>query len=445
MLKLAEQFKKTYISVTEFIDSWEKEIYELTNLDYFSYLLINELASGIENDFFKKRNQHTQISISADEISTLSFNIADGLQGFFEKNCFDTCKLGCPLKLDDILDNKNSITPYTEFSTSDSSDNSNQTKEQCLSSDILNYVILDSLLDFYNYELGIILTETDNDLLDLAEFNLNVIIQFVRLKGQRYLRTPQDNASAYFYDLIQSDESSWEIDDIDLHNSDEDEQDLEPWKIDYSSIEHVFEEFQNEYNVGEDTQPGMRLLEKFRDYLSDFLELKRIDDLTMDDIEEFFSVVLPHEMLSETEPCFDCVKGLFSKFLTYLEFTRNLYIQVPFEKFINKQMPEIIRTFKITNNYLKKYPFMDFLMSQDNTDSSLVEGFYEIHKNTHDQYVIKDIHLNTQLEPVDISRLKGSLIRITDIFHCHFVSKSGVWQIAHLEQVYPAVSKYYLY
>jgi hypothetical protein len=442
VLKLAEQFKKSYISVTEFIDSWEKEIYELTYLDYFSYLLINELASSIENDFFKKRNQHTQISISADEISTLSFNTADCLQGFFEKNCFDTCKLGCPFKLDDTLDNKNSIIPFNDYNTLGKSD---QTKEQCLSSDILNYVILDSLLDFYNYELGIILTENDNDLLDLAEFNLNVIIQFIRLKGQRYLKTPQENASAYFYDLIQSDENSWKIDDIDLNNSEEDEQEQEPWKVDYSSIENVFEEFESEYSINENKQQGMRLLKKFQDYLSDFLELKRIDDLTMDDIEEFYSVVLPHEMLSEDEPCFDCVKEIFSKFLTYLEFTRNLYIQIPFEKFINKQIPEIIRTFKITNNYLKKYPFMDFLMSSDNSDITLVEGFYEIHKNAHDQFVVKDIHLNTQLEPVNISRLKGSLIRTTDIFHCHFVNKSGIWQIAHLEQVYPAVSKYYLY
>ena len=150
-------------------------------------------------------------------------------------------------------------------------------------------------------------------------------------------------------------------------------------------------------------------------------------------------------MLSEDEPCFDSVRNIFSKFLTYLEFTRNLYIQIPFDKFVNKQIPEIIRTFKITNTYLKKYPFLDFLMSPDNNDATLVEGFYEIHRNSENQFILKDIHLNTQIEPVDISRLKGSVIRTSDIFHCHLINKTGVWQIAHLEQVYPAVSKYYLY
>ena len=61
---MAEQFKKTYVSVTEFIDSWEKEIYELTHLDYFSYLLINEMASGIENDFFPNYNREEQIFLN---------------------------------------------------------------------------------------------------------------------------------------------------------------------------------------------------------------------------------------------------------------------------------------------------------------------------------------------------------------------------------------------
>ena len=442
---MAEQFKKIYISVTEFIDSWEKEIYELTYIDYFSYLLINELASGMEKDFFKNRKHDDQISLSADEISTLSFNIADGLQGFFEKNCFGTCKFGCLLKLDEMMDKETQGSVQDKKPFVNISDGENQTKEQCLSSDILNYVILDSLLDYYNYELGIILTESDNDLLDFAEFNLNVIIQFIRFKGQRFLKTPQENASAYFYDLIQSDETDWSINDIELYNKDEEEQELESWKTDYSSIEHVFEEFFTEYNANNENLQDFRMLEKFRDYLSDFLELQKIDDLTMDDLEEFYSVVLPHEMLSEDEPCFDSVRNIFSKFLTYLEFTRNLYIQIPFDKFVNKQIPEIIRTFKITNTYLKNYPFLDFLMSPDNSDATLVEGFYEIYRNSENQFILKDIHLNTQIEPVDISRLKGSVIRTSDIFHCHLINKTGVWQIAHLEQVYPAVSKYYLY
>ena len=47
---MAEKFEKTYISVNEFIESWEKELYELNYLDYFIFLLINKLGFQIEHD-----------------------------------------------------------------------------------------------------------------------------------------------------------------------------------------------------------------------------------------------------------------------------------------------------------------------------------------------------------------------------------------------------------
>ena len=73
--ELAEKFQKTYISVHEFIHSWEKEIYELNNLDYFTYLLINNLGYQIEHEFFCKKNKFPYLDIEYDEISTLSFNL----------------------------------------------------------------------------------------------------------------------------------------------------------------------------------------------------------------------------------------------------------------------------------------------------------------------------------------------------------------------------------
>ncbi|MEJ2054790.1 MAG: hypothetical protein P8X42_12790 [Calditrichaceae bacterium] len=442
---MAEQFRKTYISVTEFIDSWEKEIYELNYLDYFSYLLINELASNIENEFFPKRNNNDQINLSADEISTVAFNITDGLQGFFEKNCFGTCNFGCPSRLDETLDKEN-INLNQRFNDSiEKNCKDYETKEHCLSSDILNYVILDSLLDFYNYELGIILTETDASLLDFAEFTLNVILQFIRVKGQYYLKSPQENASDYFNDLIKTDESDWKFNDFDFYNNEDDEQDNEPWKNSYSGIENVFEDYFEEYYKESGIAPEKDLLDKFKTYLLEFLELKNVEDITIDDLEEFFSVVLPHEMLAEDMPCFDNVRDIFSNFLTYLEFSRDMQLKIPYEKFIEKNMPEIIRTFRVTVNYQKKYPLIDYLLSGENYDTTLIEGFYEIDGKADGLFSLKDIHLNTEIKPVNINRLRGSILKTSDIFHCQLVNKSGIWYLAHLEQVYPSVSKYYLY
>ena len=74
---MAERFQKTYISVQEFISSWDKEIYELNNLDYFTFLLINNIGYRIEHDFFNQQNKDPNLQIDPEEIGTLSFNIGD--------------------------------------------------------------------------------------------------------------------------------------------------------------------------------------------------------------------------------------------------------------------------------------------------------------------------------------------------------------------------------
>jgi len=442
---LAEQFKRTYISATEFIDSWEKEIYELTYLDYFSFLLINELASSVEREFFANQKKDENLQLDADEISTLAFNIVDGLQTFLEKNCFGSCKLNCPCKLDDQVETEDRVCSRMLNTEIKILTDASQTKENCLSSDILNYVVLDSMLDFYNYEMGIVLNEGDNHLVDFADFILNKILQFIRNKGQRFLNTPNENASKFFNDIIQIDEDSWQDKGSDLDPEEEEEFEPEPWKLAYSGIENALSEFSENYEESSPNAFEIRVIKKFKEYLVDFVEIKKVEDITMDDIEEFLSVVLPHEMLMEDIPCFDAVSDLFTKILTFFEFNHNLYLKIPFEKFVENELTEIIRTFKITHSYQKRYPLLDFLMSPDSNDKSLVEGFFEVHGKVDQAYVLKDIHLKTKIEPVDFKKFNGFKLKAGDILHLHLVIKEPGWQIAHLEMVYPSISKYYLY
>ena len=96
---MSTRFEKTYISVNEFVSSLEKEIYELTNLDYFTFLLINYLGYQIENEYFNKDNNTPYLLIDPEEIATLAFNIGDSFESFLENNCFGDCSLSCPTKL----------------------------------------------------------------------------------------------------------------------------------------------------------------------------------------------------------------------------------------------------------------------------------------------------------------------------------------------------------
>ena len=66
----------------EFIDSWEKEIYELNQLYYFIYLMINKLGFQIEHDFLNVKNKNPYLQIDPDDIGTLAFNIGDSFETF---------------------------------------------------------------------------------------------------------------------------------------------------------------------------------------------------------------------------------------------------------------------------------------------------------------------------------------------------------------------------
>lgn len=440
-----EQFKRIYISAAEFIDSWEKEVYQLTHLDYFSFLLINDLALAIEQDFFSKTKNASVLQLGNDEIVSLAFNITDSLQDFLEKNCFGTCSLHCPFQLDGPI-NEGDALPIDDFSCTCKIYNGGiQTREQFLSSDVLNYVILDCMLDFYNYEMGIILSESDRYLLDFAEFLLNKIMAFIRFKGQRFLQSHNENATDLFNEYLQNNDSYWEERYFFEDQDDEDEDEQEPWKTASADLEKIFDELIVQYQFSDTAFPGYRIIEYFKEYLCEYLELSDIDELNMEDLREFFTVVLPHEMLFEEHFNFDALIDLFTNILTYLEFNHGLYLNVPFKKFIENEIPEIIRAFKITRNYNSRHSFVDHLLSSDNTDETLVEGFYELDKKRNHLYRLKDIHLKTIYQPVDLSPLKGYKLKAGDILHLKLIKRDDGWKISRLEMVYPASARYFLY
>ena len=140
---MSKDFGKGYISAKEFVNSWEKEVYELTNLDYFIYLLINNIGGLLENDFFADYDQKDHFYLNSEEISALSFNIGDSLQLFLEKNCFGSCNLGCPNKLKQPFSEKDDEIRIKFVSTEfDGLAASCVSREDCLYHDVITTKIV---------------------------------------------------------------------------------------------------------------------------------------------------------------------------------------------------------------------------------------------------------------------------------------------------------------
>ncbi len=445
---MAEQFKKIYISPREFINSWEKEIYELNNLDYFVFLLINNLAEQIERSFFNRITADDIIYLHSEEIGTLAFNIGDSLQLFLEKNCFSTCGLNCPVKLHDKLkeneyqDRMQSL-PEGLFIAIEC-----MTKEQCLYSDVLNYVVLDSIIDFYNYEMGIILNESDERILTFADFCMKIILSVIKEKGQKLLNAPNESAGSLFEDLLQNDDSSWEEYDVNESNEADEEDESEPWRTNYLAIELTIQSFKENYEKVFDDEPILKYIDNFSHYLIDFLELSRFEEVTAEDLSEFFSIILYNDLALDESAVLGRVFDLFGKLFDYLEFNNDIHLNIFCGKFREKYEEQIARTLDISREFFKRNSFVDILLSEQKDEDRLFEGLYEVVGISKKGFKLEDIHLKAQYEPVNLVQTFGSAttnFKQGDIIHAQIEQRRNIWHIYQFEMVYPSIARMYLY
>lgn len=440
---MAEQFKKTYISAREFVGSWEKEIYELTNLDYFIFLLMNDLASVIESDYFSKTTKRDQTHLSGEEIGTLAFNVCDSLQLFLEKNCFDACSFACPCKLHEKIDVNENNAHYSLLMEIKGTPYVCKTKEECLYNDIFSYVALDTIFDFYNYEIGVPVEYDDLWLAEFSNFINEVMIDFMKNKGQHLLHAPFDNAADIFNDLLHADDSDWE--DFIPDEEDDEESAAESWKSQHHSVANLLDEFKENYRTNFGELPELRVVDKFQEYLIDFLELKKMDDSTIDDVEEFFTLILIHDLLSDDQIAFEAVAAVFSQLMNFLEFNYDVPLKTPFEQFLEEGFPELLRCFRLTRDYQKQHSYIDFMLSPANKSESLIDGFFEIIAHEDDLFALEEIHIKSEMRTAVLPNLPSHDLREGDILHIHLVAGDFGWEMAYLEMIYPARARFFLF
>jgi hypothetical protein len=438
------KYNRGYITAREFVNSWEKEVYELTYLDYFIYLLINDLGLLLEKDFFPTIDMQELFYLDKEEISALAFNIGDGLQLFLDKNCFGGCSLGCPNKLskpfskdeDEIRSNFVS----TEF---DGITASCVNREDCLYHDVMNYVVVDALLDFYNYEMGVVLHEKDRKLNKLSLFTMEHIISFTQKNGPKLLQKPNDLATDLFTKDLQGDEDAWE-EDIPVNEEIEDDV-SEAWKVYHVSVNAVFSNFESEnYPLLEKPFPK-KLLKEFRSFLDDYLEVNRLDDFEFEYVEEFFSLIFPQNFLIDDNVDWILFEELFSKLFDYIDQNGTTKLANSFLIFKQDELHEIKRTFSFTQESHSKNNYINFLLSSEASDPTLLEGYFEIIKLGNATAKLKNVDQRTIHDNVDLATVNGSVLKEGDILHVQLLTENAQLKIVYLELVYPSISKYFLY
>ncbi len=441
---MAEQFHKIYISASEFVKAWEKEVYELTNLDYFIFILMNSIAEQLETHFFPSQNNlDEQFYLDDEEITNLAFHLGDSLQLFFDKNCFGICTFNCPTQLNQKVTTDDFVKAGKIPESAEFSLHACTTKEHCLKYDLMNYVIIDSILDFYRYDLSVV-AEDDHPLFQqLIHFIDEKIIELIKKEGEYLLKTPHENATALFEKLMEFEENIWP----DFNNPSFDEPDEleydEPWKLSSEDLSVAIDDFKKYSPVlvnGSDS--GVELFGKF---INNFMGPLSVKDLTYEDLEEFLLVVFPTEFSTEQKIHVDRELQLFNKFLEYLDYNYETQLSEFWQKFKTDFLPELKRTFHLSHRYHQTHSYVEYQLSPEKDDPSVIDGFFEIVDRNGDLFVIEDIHLKDRYSNVDLSKLQIENLAAGDILNMQIMpGQNDSWQALWIECVFSPKAKFYL-
>lgn len=178
-------------SVDEFAKIWKKQTKELTQLDYFIFLLINELILLLQKEYDRK-SFPVSYRLNSQQITELVVQLADGLHFFYEQICFGRgCSLGCPNKLDTSFSKKEEKVRFEivkrEFN---GNPDACRGRKDCLRHDLMDYVVKDNLLDYYTFFMNIKSTEDDTVLNNISHIIVDCIINYTSKNGNTLLKEP---------------------------------------------------------------------------------------------------------------------------------------------------------------------------------------------------------------------------------------------------------------
>jgi hypothetical protein len=437
---LSERFEKTYISISEFLSSWEKEIYELNNLDYFTFLLINYLGFKIEHNFFNKGESSPYLKIDPEEIATLAFNIGDCFESFLENNCFGDCSLSCPTNLDEKVDPNKTEVERAHLNIMHIMNGADLSKKQFLVADILNYVVLDTLFDFYNYEIGLDLDDADIGLMQFADFITVILEKFIESRGQALLMSPKETASDLFENILDESENEW--DDV-PPASYEDSEEKEEWKYGNLSVLNIVQEYFIQSKKLDRTSE--RLLEFFQSYTDEYAGILQIDDFSKEDFEEFFLFWLLREISLEREISSEQVKKTFEDFFIWLELSKGIDLKGLFEEFTAANFDIFDKILATVRLYFENNSLINGMLESNIPDDRIVDGFFQVDRVSKSGFLrLRDIHFRQTYLNVKINL--SELLQLEDtILYASIKHTAYGWRIINLDYIFPVQAKPYLH
>ncbi len=450
---MSEHHQKTFISIREFIESWDKELYELNNLDFFVFLMINHLGNQLEKRFFIESRRQSDLFLEFDQIGTLCFNLGDSFEYFLEENCLGSCPINClrdldgqinsdAMKLEEKIKRKLEILQSFLVGKLD--------KEQCLRIDLMNHVILDTLLQFYSEELNMEFDENNLILLELAEFIEDVILYYIRFEGQPLLNKPFDIALEYFEDLLQSEseekhDKEWFEDNTDWKYP----QETQDWEKIQKPLDEVFIQFLGDehYNPKIADNSLAHDIEYLSKYLKEHAKIDKISEFDHYHLAEFMSTWLAREFIMADVKAISHIFRATARFITFLYHHYNINMKREFLKLYDSLKVDLPRVIQATNAFISDYNLLEAVLISEQDEIEQKVGYFEI-LNVKDRHhrLIEVQSITNHLQSFSLKFHSSAFFKVNrgDIVHASIIKRANDWEILEVQFIYPNVSKNYI-
>ena len=447
---MSERFQKPFITAREFIESWDKELYELNRLDYFIYLMINHLGNQLHKRYFILDKRQSPLALDFENLGTLCFNLGDSLQYLLEENCFGSCSLNCPRDLyttiepESISEKECNLRKLHLIQTYLGS---KIKKEQCLRMDILNHVILDTLISYYDDLLGLELDEKNVDLIELSEFIEDVMIEMIRNEGQDLLQHPFRTAMNNFEELLQEDtkdnqKGAW----LDADQSWDSSNEEEEWQKPKILAQEVFEQFilANDRRQPESSPALLHDIDYLKRFILEYAGLEDFKDFKEHQLKEFMSTWLAKEFILGQETQLPHIFKATAKFLTFLNNRTEINLKREFLFYYEKVKVDLPRVVKAMNQYIADYDLLTAILVQPQETEPHFSGFFEIDEITSRSQKlmgVTDLQFSRKLRQVCLESDAFPLLKKGDILQSTLYPTEDGWMIADLQIIYPHLAK----
>ncbi len=447
---MSERFHKTYISAREFLESWDKEIYELTNLDYFIYLMVNHIGNQLDKRFFTNERSHSPLYLEFDSLGNLCFNIGDSFEFFLEEDYLESSSSALQLSnLDYSQEGQEGEDelPHWRVDMINALLKEN-IHDQRRRLELMQNAVFDTLIQFYYEEIGIEIDEDNLELLELAEFIVDVMFDFIHAEGKTLLERAGDPAMDYFEELLDSEEGfqkevEWEDAEEEYY---EHESEWGSYSPNYEDIGQVIQKFIEDRNCNPPETAGCVAcdIELFEKYLTERVGLTNIYEVSKEHLLEFMSVWLVQEFAQEKEPPYSRIFQAMARFVTWLAGYYQIDHKRSFLHYYESVKTEVPRVLRSLNKYLLEYNLFEVMMLRNEEDCNQVSGFFEIthlhnrHKKTMD---LVNLQYSDTTENVYLNSSIYSQLKPGDILQATLLNRDSGWEVLEIHYIYPRAAK----